>query len=48
MLLIPVSLRPVEQPLDDEQGTPCSDEVEGCGEVDYAIGSVTGFIQNGA
>ena len=46
-LQVAVALRPVEQPLDDEQGPPCSDDVEGRGEVAHAVGSASGFIQNG-
>jgi len=46
-LQIAVSLRPVEQPLHDEQSPSCADDVEGRGKVAHAFGSVSGFIQNG-
>ena len=46
-LQIAVSLRPVEQPLHDEQSPSCANDVEGCGKVAHAFGSVSGFIQNG-
>jgi hypothetical protein len=38
---------PVEQPLQDEQGPPRSDDAEGRGEVAHSVGSASGFIQNG-
>ncbi|MDF9749607.1 hypothetical protein M2428_001044 [Arthrobacter sp. ES3-54] len=46
-LQIAVALRPVEQPLHDEQGPPCSNDIEGRGEVAHSVGSASGFIQNG-
>ncbi len=46
-LQVSVPLRPVEESLNDEQRPSCSDDVEGCGEVAHAIGSASGFIQNG-
>ena len=46
-LQIAVSLRPVEQPLYDEQGPSWANDVEGRGEVAHVFGSVSGFIQNG-
>ena len=46
-LQVAVSLRAREQPFDDEQGPPCSDDVQGRGQVAHAVGSTSGFIQNG-
>ncbi|MBP2264745.1 hypothetical protein J3A64_000209 [Pseudarthrobacter sp. PvP004] len=46
-LQIAVALWPVEEPLHDEQGPPRSDDVEGRGEAAHAVGSTSGFIQNG-
>ena len=46
-LQIAIALRPVEQPLDDQQRPPCSHDIEGRGEVAHAVVSVSGFIQNG-
>jgi hypothetical protein len=46
-LQITVPLRPIEQPLHDEQGPPCSDDVEGRGEVAHLVGSESAFMQNG-
>ena len=46
-LQIAVSLRPVEKPLNDEQGPPCPDDLECSSEVAHALGSASGFIQNG-
>ena len=46
-LQVAVALWPVEQPFHDEQGPPCSDDVEGRGEVAHSVGSASGFIQNG-
>ncbi len=46
-LEIAVTLRPVEQLFHDEQGPPRSDYFEGGGEIAHAVGSASGFIQNG-
>lgn len=46
-LQITVALRPVEQPLHDEQGPAGSDDVESCSQVAHAVGWSSGFIQNG-
>ena len=46
-LQIAISLRPVKQPLHDEQGPPCSNDVKGRGEAAHAFGSASAFIQNG-
>lgn len=46
-LQIAVSLRAVEQPPDDEQRPPGTDDVEGCREVAHDVASESGFIQNG-
>ena len=46
-LQIAVSLRPVEQPLHDEQSPPCPNDVEGSGKVAHVVGAASGFIQNG-
>lgn len=46
-LQIAVSLRSVEQPLDDKQSPSCSNDVESRAEVAHAFGSGSGFIQNG-
>lgn len=46
-LQIAIALRPVEQPLHDEQGPPRSDDVEGRSKVTHAAGVGSGFIQNG-
>ena len=46
-LQIAVPLRSVEEPFDDEQRPPGSDDVEGCGKVAQERGSESGFIQNG-
>ncbi|GGR17191.1 hypothetical protein GCM10010196_07460 [Agromyces mediolanus] len=46
-LQVAVALRAVEQLLDDAERPAGSDDVEGGGEVAHAVGSASGFIQNG-
>lgn len=46
-LQVAVALRPVQQSLHDEQSPPGSDNIEGRREVAHAVGSESGFIQNG-
>ena len=43
-LQMSVALRSVEQPLDDKEGPPCADDVEGRGQVAHAVGSASVFI----
>ena len=46
-LEVPVALWALEQSFHDQQRPPWADDVEGGGEVAHAVGSVSGFIQNG-
>ena len=46
-LQISVPLRSVEKSFDDEQRPSGPDNIEGCGEIAHACGSVSGFIENG-
>lgn len=46
-LQIAVALWSVKQPLDDEQRPPRPDNVKGSSQAAHAVGSASGFIQNG-